>query len=399
MSIQRIWKRLIMDEVALVSTCVSIPMSLFRPLAINANPHIKVAKFCTETAIPSPTPPDAGVVTDFFINKCEEKVMESFKVADSLGFARGSKIFGHALRGFLGMGKEKIDRKLQLLSSLGFSEKQIYKLSRLTPAILGFSEEPWVHKIRKVVLMNPGIFLYKSKRDLKSRLSYLRSIINKEDMCKLVYNDSQILNLTEDKIKSAISVLQRLGIEGDALSNLLARAPRLLTYTEEKVMESFNVLEGLGFERGSKLFGHALRGLLGMGKEKIDRTLQLLSSLGFSEKQIYKLSRLTPGILGLSEEKLKRNVDFLVKSLGLPLDDIVRYPLLLTCNLERRIIPRYRVMRALKSMQLLKRERISPQIVNYTDKQFLEKYVNGNPEYSSVLRGIYYGEKAVKVDS
>ena len=59
-----------MDEVALVSTCLSIPISLFRSLVINANPHIKVTKFCTETTIPSPTPPDGSVVTDFLINKC-----------------------------------------------------------------------------------------------------------------------------------------------------------------------------------------------------------------------------------------------------------------------------------------------------------------------------------------
>jgi len=217
-------------------------------------------------------------------------------------------------------------------------------------------------------------------------------------MCKLLYTNSTILDLSEDKLKSAISVLQRLGIEGDALSNLLARTPRLLTYGEKKVMESFKVVEGLGLERGSKIFGYALHALLGMGKERLDRKLQLLSSLGFSEKQIYKLSYQMPGILSVSEEKLKRIVDFLVKSQGLPLDYIVRYSILLTCSLETRIIPRYRVMEALKSMQLLKRERISPHFVKYTDKKFLEKYVNGNPEYASVLRDIYYGEKAVKAN-
>jgi mTERF domain-containing protein len=253
-------------------------------------------------------------------------------------------------------------------------------------------------QIRRAVLGNPGIFLYKSKRDLKSRLSYLRSIINKEDMCKLVYTDSKILDKSEDKLKSAISLLQRLGLEGEALSKLVARQPRLVMYAEEKVMESFKVAEGLGLEKGSQKFGHALRAILGIGQGKIDRKLQCLSSLGFSEKQIYKFSSRTPWLLGLSEEKLKRNVDFLVKSLGLPLDDIDRCPCLLQCNLERRIIPRYRVMEALKSMQLLKTERISPYIVKLTDKRFLEKYVNWNAESSSVLRDIYYGGKAGKVD-
>jgi hypothetical protein len=56
-------------------------------------------------------------------------------------------------------------------------------------------------------------------------------------------------------------------------------------------------------------------------------------------------------ILGFSEENLRRDVDFLVNYVGLPLDDLVKYAILPSLSLEKRIIPRYRVMEALKSMQ------------------------------------------------
>jgi len=123
-----------------------------------------------------------------------------------------------------------------------------------------------------------------------------------------------------------------------------------------------------------------------------------VSSLGFSEKEIHKFSSQTSWILRHLEEKLNRNVYFLVKSLGLPLDDIVIYSCLFSYKLETRIIPRYRVMEALKSMKLLKTERISPHIVKLTEKRFLLKYVNRNAESSSVLWDIYYGGKAGKAD-
>jgi mTERF domain-containing protein len=291
----------------------------------------------------------------------EKDVLKTFKIHKSL----------------LHKSSQNLEEVLELLSECGLT----------TPA-----------QIRQVVRWNPSIFLYKSERNLKSRLSFLRSIMKKEDICKLIYSDSKVLNNSEEKFKSAISLLQRLGVEGEALSNLLAMQPRLVTCTEEKVLKSFKVAEGLGLEKGSLIFGHALRAILGIGKEKMDRKLQCLSSLGFSEKQIHKLSSRTPWILGHSEEKLKRNVDFLVKSLGLPLEDIVRYSCLLSYNLETRIIPRYRVMEALKSMQPLKTERIFPHIFYLTEKHFLEKYVNWNVESSSVLRDIYYGGKAGKVD-
>jgi mTERF domain-containing protein len=99
-----------------------------------------------------------------------------------------------------------------------------------------------------------------------------------------------------------------------------------------------------------------------------------------------ELSRREPRILGLSEEKLKRNVDFLVNSAGLPLADLVKYPNLFSLSLEKRIIPRYRVIEALKSMQVqeLKRETTLRDMVQLTEKDFLDKYVNKNAK-SSVL--------------
>jgi len=356
------WKRLITNKVPISSRGISIPISLLQ----NAKPHITIAEFCTETATPSPSPPDKGVVTDFLINKCG---MTEKDVSKALNNSKG----------LLHKSSQNLEEGLELLNEYGLITST---------------------QIRRAVIRNPGVFLYKSERDLKSRLSFLRSFMKKDDICKLVITDSSILNHSEDKLRSVISLLQRLGVEGEALSKLVARQPRLLTTTEENVIESFKVAEGLGLEKGSQIFGHALRNILGTGKEKIDRKLQCLRNLGFSEKQISELSSRKPWILGISEEKLKRNVDFLVKSVGFSLDDFVRYTPLFTCSLEKRMIPRFRVMEALKCMKVLETERISPNIiVRLPDKRFLEKYVNWNTESSPALRDIYYGGKAERVDN
>jgi mTERF domain-containing protein len=226
--------------------------------------------------------------------------------------------------------------------------------------------------------------------------------MKKEDVDKLVYRDTWIFTSSERRLKSAFSLLQELGIEGEALSDLVARVPRLLLTSEERIVESFKQAECFGFKKGSIMFAIAVRAIFQTGKENLDRKLQCLSSLGFSEKQISDLIRRNPVVVCLSEEKLKCNVDFIVKTVGLPLADIEKYPCLLDCSLETRMIPRYRVLEALKSMQvhLSKRGICFPKIIQLTEKRFLGKYVkyvNLNAESSPVLQDIYYGEKAGKL--
>jgi mTERF domain-containing protein len=91
---------------------------------------------------------------------------------------------------------------------------------------------------------------------------------------------------------------------------------------------------------------------------------------------------------------LKKKVEFVVKTAGFPLDDVVKYPVMLGYSLEKRMIPRYRVMEALKSMQVLETEKTFPQIFKLPERDFLERYVDSNAQYSYLLRDIYHEAKA-----
>jgi mTERF domain-containing protein len=313
MSIQIIWKLFTKNNARL-----SLARSLFHA-PFNGKPHIKLANFCTETTAPSLTPPDRGVVRELLINKCgltDEEITKAFRHHNDL------------LRQKSGQNIEDV---LELLNGCGLT----------TPA-----------QIRKVVLCNPHFLFYKSERNLKSKLSLFKTFMNEKDIAKLVQTGARAFDASEGRIKSVISLLQKLGYEGEALSDLLARQPSLIVMSEEKVMESFKQVEDIGLKKGSKLFAIGLRSILVMGIENLGRKQQFLSSLGFSEKQISELLRKRTLILELSEEKIKRNLDFLVKTAGLPLTDLVKYPGLFAYSLEKRMIPRYRVLEALKSMQV-----------------------------------------------
>lgn len=105
------------------------------------------------------------------------------------------------------------------------------------------------------------------------------------------------------------------------------------------------------------MFAKALCVIFELRKGNLNRKLQYLSNLGFSEKQISHLLKRRPSILQLSEEKMKRNVDFMIKNFGVPLAEFVKYPDLFENSLETRMIPRYRVMEVLRSMQVQMRKR------------------------------------------
>lgn len=321
---------------------------------------MKFVNFRNQIAIPSSTPPERGVVSDFLISKCgltEEEVTKCFRHYKPLLSVKST---------------QNMEETLELLHCCGLTTSA---------------------QFRSVVLYNPMILCLRCD-SLKPKFSFLRTVIKEEDISKIVVRDARILNVSEDKLKSRASLFLRSGFDGKTLAHLLARRPRLLMISEEKIMWVFKQAENLGFKKGSKSFSAALYAISGLGRETLERKLQSWSGLGFSEKQISKLVRLQPQLLKLSEEKLKRNADFMVNSMGFSLDDLVKYPALFLFSLEKRIIPRYKVVNALKSMQVqeFKREIYLPTIFYCTEKVFLDKYVNNHPE-SSILLDIYHGGK------
>lgn len=94
---------------------------------------------------------------------------------------------------------------------------------------------------------------------------------------------------------------------------------------------------------------------------------------------------------------MKNNADVLVGSAEISLDGFPKYPTFLGYGLQRTMISRYRVMVALKSMQVLKTEMGFPRVLNLSERSFLEKYLKWNAKSFSTLQDFYRGEKAGKL--
>jgi hypothetical protein len=139
-------------------------------------------------------------------------------------------------------------------------------------------------QIRRVVLYNHWFLFLRAEKYIQPKLSLLRTFMKEEDVSTLILRYPRLFTVREDKLKSALSLLQRLGVEGHLLSELVAKQPRLLTTSEERVLEAFKLVEDLGFKKESKMFAALLNAICGVGKETLDRRRRCLSSSGFSEK-------------------------------------------------------------------------------------------------------------------
>lgn len=72
--------------------------------------------------------PHLVVKQPLLLTTSEEKVIESFKQAENLGFKQGSKPFAAAMRAFLGVGKEKNGTKTVLFEQFRFLERTHFEI-------------------------------------------------------------------------------------------------------------------------------------------------------------------------------------------------------------------------------------------------------------------------------
>lgn len=88
-------------------------------------------------------------------------------------------------------------------------------------------------------------------------------------------------------------------------------------------------------------------------RDKLDSNIQLFEKLGWSKDDIASAVRKAPNILNLTPERVHKNLDFLMGDVGLLMADIVYRPVLLLYSVERRLLPRYYLLKFLKDRGLM----------------------------------------------
>jgi mTERF domain-containing protein len=210
-----------------------------------------------------------------------------------------------------------------------------------------------------------------------------------------------ILTTDLDKVaKPNIALLERCGLSVCDIVKLSTPCSRLLVFNPERVKAFVLRAEKLGVPRSSYIFKYAVGVACSISEDKVAARMEFLrTALGCSMDKVRAAVRNKPHILGVSEEKLRRKIEFMVAEVGLDLEYIVERPMLFTYSLEKRMRPRYYVAKILQANGLMKKSVGFRRLVAYGEDNFIATYIDSNKDTVPGLADAYAANRAGKMVS
>ncbi|CAA7014166.1 unnamed protein product [Microthlaspi erraticum] len=117
---------------------------------------------------------------------------------------------------------------------------------------------------------------------------------------------------------------------------------------------------------------------LALSEQKIQSSIETYLGLGFSEDELAIMVKRSASCLNYTAETVKKKTEFLVKEMNWPLKSVALFPQVLGLNMEKRVVPRCNVIKALMSKGLIGKGSELPSMASVlavTDEAFLKRYV------------------------
>uniref|UniRef100_A0A803MHY5 Uncharacterized protein n=1 Tax=Chenopodium quinoa TaxID=63459 RepID=A0A803MHY5_CHEQI len=266
-----------------------------------------------------------------------------------------------------------------------------------------------VSQIRIVVSVQPRVLLCRVDKTLKPNIDHFLKIgFSKPDFFEVVsvnpyvlFNcHPQFVRATEalkdvmGNYEYVISIMKKshwTSISGMS-NNLISNVALLRSYgVSIDLIQLKNIWV---FLCDSSRFLDGVHLMASFGEKNIESKIRMFENFGCMRSDVLALGRKNPMLLGLSEARIKRSLEYLMKELGFSPDYVMSHGALLSYSLEKRIIPRIRVLLALKEKGLIKKDHAPYTILNRSEPHFLNRYVLPFEE----IREVYAKELAKLTD-
>ncbi|RWW03424.1 hypothetical protein GW17_00033415 [Ensete ventricosum] len=344
--------------------------------------------------------PEPHFMVEYLVNSCGFSPSEAAKFSKPLAHLRST---------------EKPDAVLNFMRSQGFDGVGIRKLISSKPNYLccnvdktlapkfqflrdmGLSESDIVDTILK----NDAILVLNIHRSIVPKLEIWESLLgSRELVLKHLKKTGRFFGFNAEKnMHPNLKFLRdECGIPEESVSFVLRTSPTLILRKSESLRALVVRADELGIPRHSQMFMTILKYLHLVSKETVEAKVQLLRSFGWSKSEFFSAVKQSPRLLGLSLELLRKKMEFLINEVGCVPSFIAVHSYLLKYNLEKRVIPRFRVLEMLNTKGLWTRRGKFEYFVQLSDKKFMEKivlpYKEKVPELLDILRvaGEYEGK-------
>ncbi|KAL6968460.1 hypothetical protein U1Q18_052442 [Sarracenia purpurea var. burkii] len=303
---------------------------------------------------------------------------------------------------------ERPDSVLSLLRNHGFTHIHIPKLIRSRPDLLladpqrtllpkleffrsmGFSTAD----LAKILSSNPSLLRYSLNNHLIPFYNYLKSEILLDDkkIRKTLKYSSRILGMNlENSIVPRISVLREIGVPTSSLSLIVTDCQYVLVRNRNLFNETVKEVVQMGINPLKRKFVLFLKMMSRFSKSRMEYQMEVFRNYGWSENDFQTAFRKEPLSINQSKKKIMSKMDFFVNDMGWEPTDIARFPKVLQYSLEKRIIPRYLVIKVLIWKGLKEKILSWSSLVSLSDSYFLDnfvtKYEKDVPQLLDVFNG------------
>ncbi|PUZ61414.1 hypothetical protein GQ55_4G274500 [Panicum hallii var. hallii] len=293
------------------------------------------------------------------------------------------------------------DAILAFLSGVGLSRTDIAVVVAADPLLLRCSVKtigPRLLALRDCLgLSAPQVvrFLLVGSRSLHSRsilptLQFLISFYGSFEQALVAAKRNRgLLHASLEKtIEPKVALFRQFGVRD--IAKLCSNNPKLLTFSLERVQEFLLRAEELGVPRNSQMFKYAVAVVACNSREKVAAKIEFFKrTLGCSESEVSIAVFRQPSILGVSDEKHIRKFEFLVNEVGMGPRYILERPYLFALSLEKRLLPRHRVLKVLQAKGLLNSKMSFTKFVTIGEKAFRLRFIDPHKDSVPGLAGYY----------
>lgn len=300
------------------------------------------------------------------------------------------------------------DSVLTLLKNHGFTDTHISKLVRKLPVLLLASPKDSLlpkfdffhsigvpsYEIVRILSSDPTLFRRSLENQFIPCYNYLKNLVGTDEKLVKAFKRSSIIfreNLSTNFTPN-MEVLRELGVTQSSIMLLVTQHPDAAFFTHKRFNETVEYLKVMGFDPKKLMFVQAIKVITSIGKATLEHKFEIYSRWGWSKDEALSAFKCHPHCMGLSEEKIKRVMDFLVNKMGWPSKVFARRPIILCLSLEKRIIPRCSVIQALLSKGLIKKRLSIYTILQPTGTYFLHRFVTRFQENVPELVDLYEGK-------